>query len=242
MYRTIIGLTYLLLLSIFIQQSTAVPNKQDLNLHKTGDISDILHVDTKDIWVAIISGIIGFAATHLTTISKAKKDLMGQYDIDLRNKRIQAYTGLWDKLYVLRNPEHSQFPTMKYKDIQCLLSELTYWYYKGGNGMFLSENSRGLFFRLLKEINEGLKPMTTASCFFNENTDFPEAKLGKLPSEGEQGSGLRRLGSRLRTSLLEDVGTRGRLIGITYGGRKDPFNIRLKKSLSICKNKGDMNL
>ncbi|HET7148529.1 MAG TPA: hypothetical protein VFI73_08540 [Candidatus Nitrosopolaris sp.] len=90
MYGIIIALISLFLINSFIQQSIAIASKIDTK----GSNLDNLSFESKDVWVALIAGGIGFATTHVTTIVKAKKELKGQYDIDLRNKRIEAYRGI----------------------------------------------------------------------------------------------------------------------------------------------------
>lgn len=100
-------------------------------------------------------------------------------------------------------------------DVKCLLKDLTEWYYKDGNGIFLSEKSRDLFFDLLKTIDEALK------MGHKDNDNLHPDDLGEFPFKGKPGYGLRGMGSDLRTGLLEDIRTRGRITGITYSGHTE---------------------
>jgi hypothetical protein len=111
--------------------------------------------------------------------------------------------------------KHSPPPTIKYKDVKSLLNDLTKWYYKDGDGIFLSEKSRDLFFELLKKIDKALKRD------HKDDDNFGSDELGEFPFEGKPGYGLRGMGSDLRTGLLEDIGTRGRITGVTYSGHTD---------------------
>jgi hypothetical protein len=196
---------------------------------------------TNTILVTILGAISGGAVTYFTAVQKNKTDKnlalqkiynekemaiqkidhekemaiqqhMLNYDIDLRTKRTEAYRGLWSKFDLLR--KHAVPINITYGMMQRLLEDLTYWYYEEGNGMFLSEKSRDLFFEFLKMIEKGLLENTEnnldAKCSTEFLGDFPDKKQEK------EGFGLRRTGSELRTCLLEDIGTRKQLTGITY--------------------------
>jgi hypothetical protein len=141
---------------------------------------------------------------------RSKLEMIGNYDIDLRTKRTEAYRGLWSKLDLLR--KHAVPINITYERVQRLLEDLTYWYYEEGSGMFLSEQSRDLFFEFLEMIEKGLLEITENNLDAKCSTEF----LGDFPDKRQGKAGLRRTGSELRTRLLEDIGTRKQLTGITY--------------------------
>jgi hypothetical protein len=133
---------------------------------------------------AVISGVL----TYVGTRSKVALD----YDADLREKRIAAYTDLWCRLQPLaKYPPQTSFSRTDATD---LAESLRAWYFEKG-GLFLSRATRGDYFALqdlLRHIVEGW------------GWDSPNQE-NLTPAAREQ---LRTYGSRLRTGLIRDVGTR----------------------------------
>ena len=75
-----------------------------------------------------------------------------------------------------------------------VLASLREWYYDGG-GLFLSNNSRDVYFALMNRLTE-----TGGDISLNEDRRLPEDKYEKITAPG----------SILRSSLMDDIGTRQR--------------------------------
>jgi hypothetical protein len=135
---------------------------------------------------ALISGV----ATYFGTRSKLRLD----YDADLRKRRIEAYADLWRRLEPLA--KYAQTPSFSEGQARLFAESLRTWYFEKG-GLFLSTTARGDYFALqdlLAHIVEGWGWE-------------PSGQENLLPAAREH---LRTYGSRLRTSLTRDVGTRSR--------------------------------
>jgi hypothetical protein len=134
---------------------------------------------------AVVSG----ALTYLGTRRKLALD----YDADLRERRISAYQDLWKRLEPLSKYVPAAF---SHADAEGLAESLRTWYFHDG-GLFLSTAARNDCFALqdiLRYIIDGW------------GWETPD-KLNLTPAAREI---LRAYGSRLRTGLTLDVGTRTR--------------------------------
>lgn len=87
-----------------------------------------------------------------------------QLRLNLANDRIEAYGRLW-ALTEKASPSRlgTDDPPLKdLKDRKTLLSEITAWYYEGGNGMLLANDSRNIFLKaktnLKAEVPQDLDP------------------------------------------------------------------------------------
>lgn len=135
---------------------------------------------------ALVSGIV----TYVSTRSKLTLD----YDADLRQKRIEVYTDLWCRM----EPLAKYVPPTRFRaaEVKELAESLQAWFF-GTGGLFLSTATRGDYFALqevLRRISDGW--------------GWEDSERERLdPSIREY---LRIHGSRLRTSLTRDVGTRTR--------------------------------
>ncbi len=140
--------------------------------------------DTKQI---VISAGIGLIAGAAATAYKSRKDLETQYDIKLRELRIDAYAALWTTLEPLAYYFGGE---LTYGVVTRLGMELRTWYFHTG-GLVLSESTRPAYFNL----QQALTGMQQA------DRDAPA-----LDPHDEQI--LKALASRLRTATTTDVATR----------------------------------
>ena len=153
-----------------------------------GAVSDALTV-------AVISGFAGLVGAILSYIGfqqQIKRNLEAKYDSSLRQLRLEAYRKLWADLKVLALFGRAGYPG---KDQLDELAEiLKTWYFDEG-GLYMSEKTRDGYFRLQRALRT-----------LRESRHWQEAGLSELdPDTFEH---LRRIGSRLRTFLTLDVGTR----------------------------------
>jgi hypothetical protein len=134
---------------------------------------------------ALVSGVL----TYLGTRSKLVLD----YDADLRSRRVTAYSDLWARLEPLaKYAADSSFTETDAKD---LATSLRVWYFQKG-GLFLSQDTRADYFAL-------------QNLLAHLDTGWGWEAPGKdlTPAAREH---VRTYGSRLRSGLTRDVGTRSR--------------------------------
>ena len=178
--------------------------------------------------VALITGVLTFVVagvgTYVTTYVKWRKDLLVEYDKDLRARRIDAYRELWRQLQPLA--EYARPVHVTPAQLVEISINLRRWYFEIG-GLFLSESSRDAYFALQKGIRETFKNYTKRelavvqewleqspnNLFFNppeQVVSSPPAPIANWHQElaDTDHETLRKLGSALRTQMANDVKTR----------------------------------
>lgn len=145
---------------------------------------------------ALVSGVV----TYLGTRSKLVLD----YDADLRKRRIEAYADLWSRLEPLA--KYAQKASFSEEEVRLLAESLRTWYFEKG-GLFLSTTARGDYFAL-----QDLLALVIGGWGWDP---------GGGPLTPATRENLRTYGSRLRTSLTRDVGTRSRP---RFRGGAEPFD------------------
>jgi hypothetical protein len=136
---------------------------------------------------ALLAGltfILGIGTNWWTT----RRALAMQYDADLRRDRLTAYAKLWSHLAGL-NKYGSRTPGLSRYEVGKLADALTHWYFNVG-GLYLSVPARNDYFGLQDALQHVL-----------ERDPGEEMNLATREF-------VRLQGSRLRTSLSRDVGTR----------------------------------
>ncbi|MEV5962018.1 hypothetical protein AB0L70_09660 [Kribbella sp. NPDC051952] len=135
---------------------------------------------------AVVSGVL----TYLGTRSKMVVD----YDADLRSRRVTAYADLWARLEPLaKYAAESSFSETEAKN---LATSLRVWYFQKG-GLFLSQDTRADYFALQNLL-----------MLLGGGWGWSTSERAQLtPAAREH---VRTYGSRLRSSLTRDVGTRSR--------------------------------
>lgn len=145
--------------------------------------------------VSLITALVSAVLAGVGTYFAARHDLQLKFDASLRDLRIKAYRDLWRALEDLA--KYGRREALSKDQAQTLLHELKTWYFETG-GLVLSRDARQDYFALL----DGLQVVIGLT----ENT------LSAADDEF-----LRVLGSRLRTAMTRDVGTRR-----TFVFRGDP--------------------
>jgi hypothetical protein len=153
---------------------------------------------------AFVSAVLAGAGTYLA----ARRDLQLKFDASLRDLRIAAYKDLWRALEPLA--KYGRRDLLLKDQAQTLLSVLKTWYFETG-GLVLSRDARRDYFALLDGLEAVMAPA--------ENT------LGAADDEY-----LRVLGSRLRTALTRDVGTRRTFV---FFGDPERHAPRLERSIYV---------
>lgn len=148
------------------------------------------------ILTAIVTAAFAVAGTYLTT----RRDLQLRFDESLRDLRIDAYRELWADLG--RLARHGRPEVLSRSEAQTLRNELRTWYFQTG-GLVLSRSARQDYLTML----DGLELVIDRrqEIISDQDDEF-----------------LRTLGSRLRTAMTRDVGTRRTFIFRGDPEREEP--------------------
>jgi hypothetical protein len=138
----------------------------------------------------VLGAGLGLLTGAVLALLASRQRLEVEYDIQLRNHRIEAYQALWKILEPLAY--YAPPSAVTYAVATDLSHALRTWYFEVG-GLFLSEASRDAYFDLQKGLGGVVKEPRAAN-------DLP---LGTRRFER-----LRALASRLRTASTQDVATR----------------------------------
>jgi len=148
--------------------------------------------DATPVLVSVVSGLVGLVASYFGIQWKIKKDLEAQFDASLRELRLVAYKRLWSLLEPLAVFARQGLP--RQNELKDLSSVLRGWYFEEG-GLYLSESARDSYFRLQR----ALRALSSSDRW---------SIAGMETLDADTFEHLRRIGSRLRTMLTLDVGTR----------------------------------
>jgi hypothetical protein len=134
---------------------------------------------------AIVTAALAVAGTYVTT----RRELQLKFDESLRTLRIDAYKALWKDLDGLA--KYGRPKPLTPAEAAAIRDKLRTWYFETGGGLMLSTQTRTDYFRL----QDGLE-LAVADAWDGE---------ARAEAVDEY---LRLLGSRLRTGMTADVGTR----------------------------------
>ncbi|MGH2743383.1 MAG: hypothetical protein ACRDLY_09430 [Thermoleophilaceae bacterium] len=139
---------------------------------------------------ALVTGVVGLVAYW----AKSLRELKLKYDAELREARLRRYRALWAALEPLAKYARPRGGTISRGDVNNLASALKTWYFRTG-GLYLSEDTREAYFALLDVL-----------------TGVGEGRWGTEDEGGQLDRAtfevVRVRGSRLRSNLSRDVGTR----------------------------------
>jgi hypothetical protein len=142
----------------------------------------------------LVSGAITAGVTYFATLAKARLDLTIEYDKELRQNRLVAYTELWKRLKPLAR--YSPERPVTYEIAKATSEAMRDWYFDQG-GIYLSRVSREPYFEL-KEVLQKI-------------IDDPELQNSTdTPLRTERLSALHTRATALRNELSNDIGTRRR--------------------------------
>ncbi|MEO1089244.1 MAG: hypothetical protein AAFX81_01320 [Pseudomonadota bacterium] len=146
------------------------------------------------------------------------------YDTDLRAQRLRHYTRLWRRTH--RLAKYPRLRPMTAAEAAALSATLGRWYFSGG-GLFFTEGTRDAFFDLQDGLKLVIERRDVEAAVDTEALrgwldrpagwtpppallDIARAPIGDpaAPLPDDVVEGLRRLASRLRTAMTEDVLTR----------------------------------
>lgn len=140
----------------------------------------------------LVTFALGVTGTYLGLGWKVRKDLEAEYDKTLRDARLRVYQSLWGSLEPLAM--FSRPAPVTFQTVKGLSAELRRWYFAEG-GLYLSDATRDVYFELQDKIGHVIEDPAKA-----------RSPNGELDSETFEM--LRKAGSRVRTAMAADVGTR----------------------------------
>ena len=156
--------------------------------------------------IPVLTLVVGALLSGLGTYLGLRSKIRFDYDSDLRQKRIDVYADLWRLLEPLA--KYARTSPLSGSDVDALAASLREWYFQKG-GLFLSTTARTDYFAL-----QDATARLAEGWGQNAIPRLAEGWGWKSPDRRELTDAaweqLRISGSRLRTSLTRDVGTRTR--------------------------------
>ncbi|MFL6210640.1 MAG: hypothetical protein ACJ74W_17440 [Pyrinomonadaceae bacterium] len=185
----------------------------------------VMAIDAGQVLVGLVTAAVTFVGTYLTTYVVWRKNLLVEYDKDLRAKRIEVYRELWKQLQPLA--KYARPVRVTPAVLVALSVGLRRWYFVNG-GLFLSGSSRDAYFALQDGLREKFKKYTNKELVVVEDwvEEYELSPLSSQPAvvvvasppelierwqqelKEEDHIALRHLGSDLRTQMANDVKTR----------------------------------
>jgi hypothetical protein len=138
------------------------------------------------------AGLVSAILTHFSTRAKLRLDLAAEYDKKLQESRLAAYKELWAMLEPLARFGRDQPITLAL--LRDISDKTRRWYFQTG-GIYLTQRSRGPYFAW----KEAMQPLLDDANVARS----PEAPISDPRLEQIIGTG-----SKLRTSLSDDIGTK----------------------------------
>jgi hypothetical protein len=154
----------------------------------------------------LVTAVVSVAGTYLATRWKVRRDLEARYDANLRDLRLKVYKKLWASTGLLAAFARPGYPT--HAQLDELTNQLRAWYFDEG-GLYLSTRTRDAYFRLQRALRTLI------------NSDrWKDERLTELDPQSFEH--LREIGSRLRSQMTYDVGTRQPFSLSRKGSKSDP--------------------
>jgi hypothetical protein len=138
------------------------------------------------------AGLVSAILTHFSTRAKLRLDLAAEYDKQLQEKRVAGYQKLWGMLEPLAR--YGRDRPVTYAVIRSISEQTRTWYFQTG-GIYLTQRSRKPYFKW----KAAMQPVLDAGDVGGQ----PDAEINSNQLEL-----ILETGSRLRTSLSDDIGTK----------------------------------
>jgi hypothetical protein len=153
-------------------------------------------VDTfQSILIGGIAGVVSSALTYFSTRAKIRLDLAAEYDKALQENRLAAYLKLWARLEPLAR--YGRDKPITHKVLEDISTQTRTWYFQAG-GIYLTQASRKTYFDWKALLQPLLDDKELEAQSDREINPAVDDRLAKVIAAG----------SRLRTSLSDDIGTK----------------------------------
>jgi hypothetical protein len=146
----------------------------------------------QSILIGAAAGLVSAVLTYASTRAKVRLDLAAQYDKDLQDSRLTTYKELWAMLEPLAR--YGRVEAITYETIRSISNQTRTWYFQKG-GIYLTQKSRGPYFKW----KAFMQPVL-------DNRELANKPKTEIPPE--QLENILKSGSRLRTALSDDIGTK----------------------------------
>lgn len=139
-----------------------------------------------------VAGVVSAVITYFSTRFKTRLELTAEFDKELQRSRLEAYKKLWSMTEKLAR--FGREKPVTYDDLRQISNETRAWYF-GEGGIYLTRASRGPYFRMKELMEPVLRDKETST-----------GPTGEI--KGELLDPIIDAGSRLRSSLSDDIGTK----------------------------------
>ena len=154
-----------------------------------------------ELLIAVVTAMLSVATTYVALRTKIRGDLEAEYDKDLRERRLTAYSALWaltEPLALYSPPE-----PLTAQGARLLSERLRSWYFS--DGILLSTAARDAYFTLQRKLTA--EPVAAAPA---RTRPLDPSIVGELQEAS----------SAMRTALSADVASRrAPMIASDGGGR-----------------------
>lgn len=154
----------------------------------------------QSILIGGVAGVVSAVITYFGTRAKIRLDVAAQYDKTLQDARLKAYIELWAMMEPLARYAADPLTPDAIRDVH---DRSRSWYFKVG-GIYLTEPSREPYFYWKRQMQEFLD--ADAQTPAADLTD--EDRKARAEASAEKINKIVHAGSRLRTSLSDDIGTK----------------------------------
>lgn len=152
--------------------------------------------------------VVGGLAAWLGSVWKDRiaraEEAVAAIDVDLREKRLKVYPGLWKHTTLL--PKWPRDPDVTYEDLHRLVEQLRKWYFTEG-GMFLSRTTQREGYAALQDELAAILKLQRTGRLPPGREDLPVDPAGQ-PWPEDHYERVRQRCSRLRSLMTDDIASR----------------------------------
>ncbi len=145
----------------------------------------------QSVLVGAVAGLVSAVLTYVSTRYKTRLELTAEYDKELQQGRLKAYTELWGILD--KFPRYGREQPITHAVFVQVSNKTRDWYFHDG-GIYLTRASRKPYF----EMKELMEPLFQEAVKGSPTTELEEERINPIIEAG----------STLRTSLSDDIGTK----------------------------------
>ena len=155
-------------------------------------IIDLTSKIALEIVIFILGGVLG---AYLKIILDYKKEVLSK----LWDKRYEQYQKVWEITNIL--PKYPVNEEVTYQQLKDTTSSLKKWYFSNG-GILMSSETRNAFFAIQEMLTQIPETMLSQKIYVIPDNDGTDNQYERM----------RKVFSKFRTKLTEDLSSRGRSI------------------------------